>query len=68
MNEKDVLDIRTNGAIFCQVEVIMHRGHSISNITWGNQKCRGAPPIFRARARFKIVEGLFKFRGESIIP
>lgn len=68
MNEKDKLDIRMNGAIFCQVEVMMQRGQSIKIITWGNQKCKGAPPIFMARARLKIVEGLLRFNGDSTVP
>jgi len=41
-----IKDNMTKGAIFCHVKIIKHWGHSIYNITWGNQKWRGATPAF----------------------
>jgi len=40
-----------NGAIFCHVRIIKHWGHSINNITCGNQKWRGATPAFAIKLK-----------------
>src|SRR5271156_2941770 len=36
-----------NGASFCHVNMSSALSHSILEITWGNQKWKGAAPIFR---------------------
>jgi len=54
MFEKAV--IKNNGAIFCQVSKINIKFHFIFFVICGNQKCRGATPIFRARAKKIIME------------
>jgi len=43
-------NIRTIGAIFCQVKRIAPWAQSINSITWGNQKWVGAIPIFTPKA------------------
>jgi hypothetical protein len=43
-------EIKKSGAIFCQVIKIKIIFHFIFFTTWGNQKWRGAAPIFRASA------------------
>lgn len=43
------------GAIFCQVDKRKILGHDNPLITSGNQKWKGAAPIFIRRAEFKII-------------
>lgn len=48
-------DIRTNGAIFCQISIITHIFHSINIIICGNQKWKGAIPDFKANT-IKMID------------
>jgi len=45
---------KINGAIFCQVKIMVHWTQVAIFITWGNQKWNGAIPIFTQRA-IKII-------------
>ena len=57
VKEVSVKDIKVSGAIFCQVRRIPAWAHIILLITWGNQKWKGAAPLFRAKARVVAKEG-----------
>ena len=50
---KDV--IRIKGAIFCQVKIIIHWNQFKNILTWGNQKWKGAAPIFVNKAEFITI-------------
>lgn len=43
-----VLSRILRGATFCQVLRTKQQGQETNLITWGNQKCKGATPAFRA--------------------
>lgn len=55
--------IKNKGAIFCQVSKINIGPHFIFFVVCGNQRCRGAAPIFRARA-IKII-GVLKSKNKK---
>ena len=44
------------GAIFCQVDKIIHSGQDILFITAGNQKWQGAAPSLIRRATIIMIE------------
>lgn len=48
------------GAIFCQVKIIRHKGHDKKLETWGNQKCKGANPLFIAKDKIIKISGINK--------
>lgn len=54
------------GAIFCQVNMIRQFIQFKPSIISGNQKWKGAAPIFRNKAEFiKIIRYLLKFWGKN---
>lgn len=50
----NIEEIRTNGAIFCHVKIMLHCAQLEIFITWGNQKWNGAIPILTLSA-IKII-------------
>ena len=46
------------GAIFCTVIKVMHSGQEIPCITLGNQRWKGAAPIFINKADRIIMSGV----------
>lgn len=58
---KEIINIK--GAIFCHVKIIKHWVHFKLLITWGNQKCKGAIPVFIIKAnKIKVsINSKFKF-------
>jgi len=49
-------EIRSIGAIFCQINKIKDCLQLVYSITWGNQKWKGAIPAFIESARVKTTE------------
>jgi len=58
--------IRNKGAIFCQVIKIKINLHFIFLVIWGNQKWKGAAPIFTPRAIKIKEEEKEKFTREEV--
>lgn len=52
-----MLNRKSAGKSFCQVVRIRHEGQLRPDITFGNQKCRGAAPSFIMRPRNTETSG-----------